>query len=218
MKSCPQCHRSYSDDTLRFCLEDGALLSASLRPGIAQPAQTARRNDPQTEVLTVNPLHAQPTGPRTFPAYLFYILASLLAVSILLLIMGVGVVVWLKIRGGDTPTASNRRSNESEQRGKPTPSASPYADTLSSRMLGTWSWSSYMQTFSTGGRGIYYQDGKACFNFSYEVKGDVMHMVADPNPQCAYGIGGDYRLSISGDSMRQEYIENGYLTQWRRVR
>lgn len=29
MKKCPQCNRTYSDDTLSFCLEDGALLSAS---------------------------------------------------------------------------------------------------------------------------------------------------------------------------------------------
>ena len=29
MKKCPHCHRTYSDETLSFCLEDGALLSAS---------------------------------------------------------------------------------------------------------------------------------------------------------------------------------------------
>lgn len=32
MKSCPQCRRTYSDETLSFCLEDGALLSAPYNP------------------------------------------------------------------------------------------------------------------------------------------------------------------------------------------
>lgn len=29
MKKCPACNRTYSDETLSFCLEDGSLLSAS---------------------------------------------------------------------------------------------------------------------------------------------------------------------------------------------
>ncbi len=29
MKKCPLCNRTYSDETLSFCLEDGSLLSAS---------------------------------------------------------------------------------------------------------------------------------------------------------------------------------------------
>lgn len=32
MKKCPQCSRTYPDDTLAFCLEDGSLLSASFDP------------------------------------------------------------------------------------------------------------------------------------------------------------------------------------------
>lgn len=32
MKICPNCSRTYSDETLSFCLEDGALLSASYNP------------------------------------------------------------------------------------------------------------------------------------------------------------------------------------------
>ena len=41
MKACPTCNRTYEDDTLAFCLDDGARLS---------PA-----NDPQATLL----------GPRT---------------------------------------------------------------------------------------------------------------------------------------------------------
>ncbi len=48
MKKCPACNRTYSDETLSFCLEDGSLLSAPfnlhkeqetvLRPNITKPA------------------------------------------------------------------------------------------------------------------------------------------------------------------------------------
>ena len=52
MKRCPACHRTYSDDTLAFCLDDGSRLSA--RYG-AEPTQRyiPRRTDPPlTEVLS----------------------------------------------------------------------------------------------------------------------------------------------------------------------
>ncbi|MDX6289683.1 MAG: hypothetical protein QOH42_1482, partial [Blastocatellia bacterium] len=31
MKRCPKCKRKYEDDTLKFCLEDGATLSVAAR-------------------------------------------------------------------------------------------------------------------------------------------------------------------------------------------
>lgn len=41
MKKCPQCSRTYPDDTLAFCLEDGALLSASYNPQETQTPTVA---------------------------------------------------------------------------------------------------------------------------------------------------------------------------------
>jgi hypothetical protein len=41
MKKCPQCSRTYSDDTLSFCLEDGALLSATYDPQETQTPTVA---------------------------------------------------------------------------------------------------------------------------------------------------------------------------------
>jgi TonB family protein len=43
IKSCPSCNRTYSDDSISFCLADGALLSA--------PFDTGREEPPPTEVL-----------------------------------------------------------------------------------------------------------------------------------------------------------------------
>jgi ketosteroid isomerase-like protein len=60
MKRCPTCQRTYADDSLRFCLQDGtALLSVSDAPASLDPSATlvlpesatARHEPPPTEML-----------------------------------------------------------------------------------------------------------------------------------------------------------------------
>ncbi|HEY6047409.1 MAG TPA: hypothetical protein VIU65_12445 [Pyrinomonadaceae bacterium] len=52
MKSCPTCNRTYPDDTLAFCLVDGAVLSAPYEPEQTQKIPPTRTtNSPATEVL-----------------------------------------------------------------------------------------------------------------------------------------------------------------------
>src|SRR5437867_286787 len=56
MKLCPKCNRSYRDDTLRFCLEDGTALTAVGRsPGdeaTRRSGPSARDSDPPpTEIM-----------------------------------------------------------------------------------------------------------------------------------------------------------------------
>src|ERR1700752_2509708 len=61
MKSCPTCNRTYPDDTLAFCLVDGAVLSAPYdpgqTPGIAPPRTTT---PPPTELFS----ERAPSGSR----------------------------------------------------------------------------------------------------------------------------------------------------------
>jgi F5/8 type C domain len=71
MKRCVQCHRSYEDDSLNFCLEDGAVLSSGADPNpihvratqpdtpvpAPEPPATVRFGDPGTAAT----LHARRT-------------------------------------------------------------------------------------------------------------------------------------------------------------
>ncbi|HYW70325.1 MAG TPA: discoidin domain-containing protein [Pyrinomonadaceae bacterium] len=57
MKRCPKCNREYRDDSLRFCLEDGASLVSSTR---AEP--------PPTEILPA-PLPPTQASSETIPSY-----------------------------------------------------------------------------------------------------------------------------------------------------
>jgi hypothetical protein len=52
MKQCPQCKRTYADDTISFCLGDGQLLSASYDSAATLPLTPARATDGAvTEIL-----------------------------------------------------------------------------------------------------------------------------------------------------------------------
>lgn len=59
MKRCPQCSRTYSDDTFAFCLEDGALLSAPFDPErtLVLPSlpSTSRESAPTIQDLKTTP-------------------------------------------------------------------------------------------------------------------------------------------------------------------
>jgi hypothetical protein len=62
MKHCPSCQRTYADDSLTFCLEDGtALLSAS--SGSTDPAATLIMSDPRA----TSPARAETYRPQPPP-------------------------------------------------------------------------------------------------------------------------------------------------------
>lgn len=63
MKSCPSCNRTYADDTLTFCLNDGALLSAPYDPQATLQIPSARSTNQTTEILSASP-QADTGSPR----------------------------------------------------------------------------------------------------------------------------------------------------------
>lgn len=127
MKRCPKCNRKYDDDTLRFCLEDGASLSAVTRD--AEP--------PPTEIM---PAHGQPTlkssaGP-TIPSYPNIgdirptpsearqsnpiLTAGVVAIAILLLaLVGIAGFFVLRQTGGTESAQTNRGSSSPVKEGSP---------------------------------------------------------------------------------------------------
>ena len=72
MKRCPSCQRTYTDDTLRFCLEDGATLlggASSASDPLAStlldspPPTTGSDRSAPTEVLHSGPTSNSPASP-----------------------------------------------------------------------------------------------------------------------------------------------------------
>jgi hypothetical protein len=75
MKICPKCHSTYSDESLKFCLADGAVLSSDPDATLINP--TIRATPPPTEVL---PTAAARLPTRSVP--LPYLLVGLLALLV----------------------------------------------------------------------------------------------------------------------------------------
>jgi hypothetical protein len=81
MKRCPQCNRTYADETITFCLADGALLSAPFDPNSTWFLPTLSSPDSSpTEVLPTEP--APPMAQRTAKPYLLYVVILLLSVLV----------------------------------------------------------------------------------------------------------------------------------------
>jgi hypothetical protein len=108
MKACPTCNRTYADESLTYCLADGALLSAPYDPEATQRLHLPHTNNSaNTEVLVSAPPTLQPIK-QTDRSSLKYIVLALVV-----LIAGVGITVWLN-SGADktiTATASSTRSS-----------------------------------------------------------------------------------------------------------
>ncbi|PYS78080.1 MAG: hypothetical protein DMF70_15485 [Acidobacteria bacterium] len=103
MKRCPQCNRTYTDDALSFCLDDGSPLTVASGPP-PDPSATlqypqARDTTPQP-TIAYNPGQAAPPPPP--PAWSPMpppqtqkrsVWPWLLGIGAVLLLMGIGVVV-----------------------------------------------------------------------------------------------------------------------------
>ncbi len=134
MKYCPNCQTRYTDDTLKFCLQDGTPLNdlpdsepptvvfgeteTVVEPRRVEPLrieipQTAaeREWEPSRETRVAPPVQttAPPKKSKTF-----LIVTATALVTLLLLAVG-GVGAWLYLRGNRNEVAGTNRSNISNQ-------------------------------------------------------------------------------------------------------
>ncbi|NOT46414.1 MAG: hypothetical protein HOP17_01505 [Acidobacteria bacterium] len=145
MKTCPNCQTQYTDDTLRFCLQDGAVLddgrvtqqeTVSLA---GQEMETVARRaattdaDPeatqwkrQSEVTHVSSTTEKPGGGSKLA------LAIAGLALVLLLLAGAGAIgIWLYVRGPAETAAANSNNAQNSKPGNlnskitPTPTAAP---------------------------------------------------------------------------------------------
>src|SRR5438552_14496838 len=100
MKGCPICGRTYVDESISFCLDDGMLLSARYDPNV-----TLRPPTPQTQAAPTEVLHAQPTRSESIARgrrpFLSYVVIAIAALSV-----GVGIMLWLRPLSRDSASGS----------------------------------------------------------------------------------------------------------------
>src|SRR5712692_5008090 len=117
MKLCPKCNRTYRDDTLRFCLEDGNALAAVGRSPSDEPTRpsgpgTRDSDPPPTEIMRE---HGSPTLKVSGPTQSSYdaraepraanpvLTAGVIAIALLLLaLVGIAGYFVLRQNGNDS--------------------------------------------------------------------------------------------------------------------
>lgn len=125
MKRCPQCNRTYADDALSFCLDDGSPLVTASAPPPSDPSATiqypqARDTSPQP-TIAFNPGSPPPPPPPTPPAWSPMppqapqkrsVWPWLLGIGAVLVFMGIGVVILIfAVASMTNDNNSNRNAN-----------------------------------------------------------------------------------------------------------
>ncbi len=137
MKLCPQCKRTYSDDSLRFCLDDGSVLvrdAPATLPYPPRPQEISRETVvPQTPVTPSSPAPVNPVrviAPASSSSSI--LTAGIIIIAVLLLILAViGVAFVYKYwtasvnapQPASSPTPAPARESSSADNTKPASSA-----------------------------------------------------------------------------------------------
>lgn len=136
MKQCPKCNRTYADETLAFCLEDGSTLVSH-----REPQETLRIPSPRATDW--------PTGPAPTPApayqtnntrsrWPFYALGGLVLLVLLAGAAGILIFGYSRMTASTSAANDNQRDetkNESSPGQSPAPSPTPRS---SAALVGAW--------------------------------------------------------------------------------
>ena len=118
MRICPTCRTSYTDDTLRYCLQDGATLVEQLEsetPTVAlneqETIQARRQTSSQPRITTVNEGElAREAGARKEGGRSGLVWALIAVIAVLLLVV-IGGAIGLAIYLNNSKTVSNSNSS-----------------------------------------------------------------------------------------------------------
>lgn len=124
MKRCPQCNRTYTDDALSFCLDDGSPLVSASAPSSFDPSATvqfpqSRETEPQPTIAfgqmppsATPPPQWSPMPPMTPQKRSVW--PWILGIGAVLVFMGIGAIILiiaLASMSGDNNNNANANSN-----------------------------------------------------------------------------------------------------------
>jgi hypothetical protein len=135
MKECPTCSRVYADESLRFCLDDGASLISQVRGAVAQP--TIRINPPgtrgakATEVLPGSRL----TPPTQEQSLIPWLVAG--AALLLVAVMAIGITILMVANRPSSNSPPNSNGSSAAKNANSTKPASDAIDLTGTRWTQT---------------------------------------------------------------------------------
>jgi TonB family protein len=115
MRRCPTCHRTYTDESLNFCLADGAFLSAPNDPQPTEASPTLLNKETPTEILPKTKLtgHAATSPSPTISSQEETVRKQSLLPWLIAGTLAVAFIVYLVIPKGSPPSDANNLSARS---------------------------------------------------------------------------------------------------------
>lgn len=139
MKQCPACQRTYTDDALSFCLEDGTPLQSVGTGSAIKPPTFGGDYDPNKTLAFVPretsppPVNAQPPAPVNQPPIQQPVWSptpsyapapsmqparksgkgAIIAIVAVVLVLGIGAVVWLTVFNKENSTSNSTSRSSS---------------------------------------------------------------------------------------------------------
>ena len=123
MKRCPQCNRTYSDDALSFCLDDGTPLVSASAPSSFDPSATVQypqgRDTSPQPTIAYGPGQPPPSSPPPpvwspmppITPQKRSVWPWLLGIGAVLVFMGIGVVILILALASMTSNNNNNNNN-----------------------------------------------------------------------------------------------------------
>lgn len=199
MKRCPQCNRTYTDDALSFCLDDGSPLVSASAPSSFDPSATVQypqgRDTSPQPTIAYGPGQPPPSSPPPPPAWSPIppiapqkrsVWPWLLGIGAVLVFIGIGVVILvlaiasISSNNNNNRVANNSNNNNSRWTNRNS-SANTNANTRSTLSSFTDDFSS--ETWGSGpsqfGR-IWYEDDEY---HMHATKGGYIVMYAPDRPE-----------------------------------
>jgi hypothetical protein len=111
MKRCPACNESYTDETLSFCLSDGAPLLSVADARATDPYPLPRDSSPPTAVYRPGPQSGGPYSPTPAASQKSSVLPWIIGGVVALLVLGIGVIVVAGLIYSMSKTSNANNSN-----------------------------------------------------------------------------------------------------------
>ena len=123
MKKCPQCGTTYTDESLRFCLADGAALDSG-----EEPTVVSGRGSLRVDIGSGNRTSGQVSEPTKKSSSAFVktilVLSVLVALAVVVIVAAVGVLYLQSLR------SENKATNIQTTTPSPTPTPDPETERL----------------------------------------------------------------------------------------
>ena len=160
MKRCPQCNRTYSDDALSFCLDDGSPLVSAGAPSSFDPSATVqypqpRETSPQP-TIAYNPNQPPPTPPPSWSPMppvqpkKRSVWPWVLGIGAVLVFMGIGVIILLVAIANVANDNNNNNSNNNNRAANRTANANSNANSNTRSDLTSFTDDFSLQSWGTG--------------------------------------------------------------------